>query len=386
VPASTLRWGPIPPPAMLVAALLCLSVAWAAAESGSWPLSGGEHHHHHHPYRGDSPAHDEPTITSGGDPLRVRTPAGGSPPLLPLQWGTVQPAGWIRDWATTASQGAVSPANSWFASGKGIPITQAQHSALMNNGTVYPPGVGRANGWKDGQPSHPWTMAEQSAYWMDGMTRLGLVLNDSALKARTAEDITAVIEGGVLSEPQGGPEGWPRSVYSRAMLAYLDGTGDKRVLSLFEKVWNSSYEMNAEKDARSMTQAEAMLEGYAYGGSATLLNTALRGLSAHQASFQQAWNSPRCDDYSVNSSCVTASYEVSRRFLCTSFKTVYLPLSCSGNPGVNGESYRGANWKRLGHAARARGDVERAGKAVGTGGTVVWGGARGVDECLEGRV
>lgn len=194
-----------------------------------------------------------------GDPLRVRTPASGAPPLLPLQWGTVQPSGWIRDWATTASQGAVSPTNSWFASGLGIPITPLQHSQLMNNGTNYPPGVGRANGWKDGQPANPWTMAEQSAYWMDGMTRLGLVLNDSALKARTAEDITAVIEGGVLSEPHGGPEGWPRSVYSRAMLAYLDGTGDKRVLALFEKVWNSSYEMDAEKDARSMTQAEAML-------------------------------------------------------------------------------------------------------------------------------
>ena len=41
----------------------------------------------------------------------------------------------------------------------------------MQNNTAYPPGHGRANGWKDGQPAHPWTMAEQSAYWMDGMTR-----------------------------------------------------------------------------------------------------------------------------------------------------------------------------------------------------------------------
>ena len=69
-----------------------------------------------------------------------------------------------------------------------------------------------------------------------GGHRLGLVLNDSRLQARTAEDMLAVIEGGVLSEPDGGPEGWPRNVYSRAMLAYLDGTGDTRVLDLFEKV------------------------------------------------------------------------------------------------------------------------------------------------------
>jgi hypothetical protein len=246
----------------------------------------------------------------GGDPLRVRQPPGGPPPLLPLQWGTVQPAGWIKDWAVTASRGAVSPTNAWFASGQGMPITPAMHQALMDNDTAYPPGYGRANGWKDGQPNHPWTMAEQSAYWIDGMTRLGLVLNDTALKARTAQDIGAIIDGGVLREPTGGPEGWPRSVYSRAMLAYLDGTGDQRVLELFASVWNSSYTMAAEEDARSMTQAEAMLEGYAYGGSPMLRETALRGLIEHEASFQRAWNSPRCSDYSVNSSCVEESYEL----------------------------------------------------------------------------
>ena len=51
-------------------------------------------------------------------------------------------------------------------------------------------------------------------------------------------------------------------------------------------------------------------EGYAYGGSEVLREAALRGLTAHQASFQTAWNSPRCDDYTLNSSCVTASYEL----------------------------------------------------------------------------
>ena len=68
--------------------------------------------------------------------------------------------------------------------------------------------------------------------------------------------------------------------------------------------------MDAEKDARSLTQAEAMLEGYAYGGDPVLLDTALRGLSAHQDSFQRAWNAARCDDYGANSSCVSASYEL----------------------------------------------------------------------------
>ena len=36
---------------------------------------------------------------------------------------------------------------------------------------------------------------------------------------------------------------------------------------------------------------------------------------------------------------------------CYPFETGCLPLSCSGNPGVNDGSHRGANWKRLGQRA-----------------------------------
>ena len=303
---------------VLVSLGAMLASRQVGAEAGPWPLPRQpdrrlhEHGHDDAHYAGTRPTANGPSGAPpfAGDALRVRTPPTGTPPLLPLQWGTVQPSGWIRDWAVTASQGAVSPLKAWFASGKGIPITAAMDVALMVNGTDYPPGVGRANGWKDGQPNHPWTMAEQSAYWIDGMTRLGLVLNDTTLKARTAEDIEAVIKRGVLNEPTGGPEGWPRSVYSRAMLAYLDATGDKRVLDLFAKVWNKSYTMDATPDARSLTQAEAMLEGYAYGGDEVLRATAMKGLLSHQDSFQKAWNSPRCPNYTVNSSCVTDSYEL----------------------------------------------------------------------------
>jgi hypothetical protein len=39
---------------------------------------------------------------------------------------------------------------------------------------------------------------------------------------------------------------------------------------------------------------------------------------------------------------------VSEHFPLTPFDTVDLPLNYSGNPGVTGESYRGANWKRPG--------------------------------------
>jgi hypothetical protein len=117
--------------------------------------------------------------------------------------------------------------------------------------------------------SQPYTTAQACIYdrthalgGPTGMTRLGLVLHDEKLTARSTADIQAVIKGGFFGEPGGGgPEGWPRSVYSRAILAYYDATGDEKVLPFFSSVWNASYTMDKSADARSMTQAEAMLEG-----------------------------------------------------------------------------------------------------------------------------
>ena len=121
----------------LLTAVACAALAHhAAAESEAWPLPHDAHAHHHHAhkhYKGDRPGASEPPLRvspEAGDPLRTRTPAAGAPPLLPLQWGTVNPTGWIRDWAVTASEGAVSPMNAWFAHGKGIPIGPDMDHAL----------------------------------------------------------------------------------------------------------------------------------------------------------------------------------------------------------------------------------------------------------------
>lgn len=101
---------------------------------------------------------------------------------------------------------------------------------------------------------------------MDGITRLGLVLQEPRLLARAKRDIESVMENvHNFDNSAGAPEGWPRNVYSRAMLAYLDGTRDARVLPFFLKHWNSSYALAAEcetndvKDesgCRSLTQVK----------------------------------------------------------------------------------------------------------------------------------
>jgi len=76
------------------------------------------------------------------------------------------------------------------------------------------------------------------------MTRLGLVLHDDTLQARVKADIDAVLANPIYFHNtwrnahdlgSGSAEGWVRSVYSRAMLAHIDGTGDKSVQSFLEQ-------------------------------------------------------------------------------------------------------------------------------------------------------
>ena len=83
---------------------------------------------------------------------------------------------------------------------------------------------------------------QDSAYWIDGMARLGLVLGDKELLARVKADFDNVLahpfnfhntyKGDVV-------EGWVRSIYSRGMLAYYDGTGDRRILDFLIKTYSN---------------------------------------------------------------------------------------------------------------------------------------------------
>lgn len=204
----------------------------------------------------------------GPDPLRVNRPKVPFA-LEPLQWGTVSPRGWLLEWATALSHGSGSPKCSAFA-------------------TTKPDGHS-VDGWRGGRPSFGGFWDEDSAYYIDGLTRLGLVLQDDILLSRVKEDyewvmahpdnFNATYRGDIV-------EGWIRSIYSRGMLAYYDGTGDKRVLSFLNEQLGkydprtSTYASDQTRQgSRSMTQMEALLETYAYGGDVKLVETALQLMS-----------------------------------------------------------------------------------------------------------
>lgn len=49
------------------------------------------------------------------------------------------------------------------------------------------------DGWRDGRPCSLAFYDEDSAYWVDGMTRLAAILDDDVLLARVQADFDAVI-------------------------------------------------------------------------------------------------------------------------------------------------------------------------------------------------
>ena len=86
------------------------------------------------------------------------------PVFLPLPPGSVEPSGWLRDWAMAARDGITGHLDEYhptFADAwKGIRIREG--NAISPDGTTGGP-------------------LEQCAYWFDGALRLGLVLHDEAL-------------------------------------------------------------------------------------------------------------------------------------------------------------------------------------------------------------
>lgn len=195
--------------------------------------------------------------------------------FLPLPPGAVEPAGWLRDWAEAARHGITGHLDEWhptFADGwKGVPIKA-------------PGARGDGTGWP----------IEQSAYWLDGALRLGLVLHDAALIWKTRARLEAVVDGVNQAEfgttfihwKKGKPQGfdsWAHSQMGRALVALYQGTGDRRVLDALVKVY-ADYpadmgQLQLGGDVSGLCNLDAMLETYSYSGDRRILERALAAIA-----------------------------------------------------------------------------------------------------------
>lgn len=195
--------------------------------------------------------------------------------FLPLPPGAVEPAGWLRDWAQAAREGITGHLDEWhptFADGwKGIPIKA-------------PGAAAEGTGWP----------IEQSAYWLDGALRLGLVLHDDALIRKIRARLDPVVDGVNRADigtsfiywkkgykPRGF-DSWAHSQMGRALVALYQGTGDKRVLDALVKVY-ADYPVPMGPvhfgDVTGLCNLDPMLETYSFSGDRRILDRALQAIA-----------------------------------------------------------------------------------------------------------
>jgi len=160
---------------------------------------------------------------------RVAEPAA-RPVFLQLPPGAIEPAGWLRDWAIAAGEGITGHLDEYHAvygdAWKGTPVKAPNAAA---DGTGWP--------------------LEQCSYWLDGLLRLGYVLHDQRLIGKATARLDLVVDGvnrGGTSfiywttNPPAGFNSWAHSQMGRVLIAYYQGTGQRRILDALLKVYRAN--------------------------------------------------------------------------------------------------------------------------------------------------
>lgn len=207
----------------------------------------------------------------------------------PFEVGEVKPDGWLHDWATTAAKGMTKTLSDFY-----WPFT---------------------TGWAD--PSMGgWWPYEQAGYYTDGLVRLGYILGDSTLIHKAEKIMQAVVarqspDGYIHSnnpayrknwntEAEDYGVFWSQAVFGRAALAYYSATGDRSVLEMLQRSFQSipvfqrtqtQYPLSGDEmtSLRKLVNIEVMIETARYGGSRELLDRTLAICKNFESAFIDSW-------------------------------------------------------------------------------------------------
>lgn len=175
-----------------------------------------------------------------------------------------RPAGWIADWLNRQRDGLT---------GHPEALSYPYDSCLWA-GTIE----------RQGDHGSAWWRYEQTAYYTDGLLRLGLALDDAKLIAKATEGIDYTLAHaspeGYLGNPcmwdaknfetSPGKETWPMTVFFRAMKAAFDASGDPRIPLALAKYY-ALYDAASIARERNLIAIEGVLWTYSKTGDAKLL-------------------------------------------------------------------------------------------------------------------
>lgn len=154
------------------------------------------------------------------------------------------------------------------------------------------------DGWlRDSLPRGPRTLAswwpfEQYAYWVDGVVRCGLLLNDKTLLRRARRQIDHVLQNPdkdgylgpaslkTLADHARPSERWPHAVFFRAITADYDARSSAKTLKALVRHYLSN--TAAHDKTRNVCNVETMAWLYEKTGDRRLLDEAVRSYTAFQ--------------------------------------------------------------------------------------------------------
>lgn len=208
----------------------------------------------------------------------------------PFALGELKPEGWLKDWAVRASRGMTKSIGEDF--------------------TEF------VKGWADPDQGG-WWHYEQTGYYIDGVTRLGFLLDDKYLIERSHNEMEAVMarqkQNGYIHsntkeyiEGWGTPKGdygmyWSEGIFARAAFAYYTATKDERVLTMLKRLYadfplfayntQGKYPFNGGDldDMRRLCGLETMFELTRITNDKKYATRALEVLKNYEPAYIQHW-------------------------------------------------------------------------------------------------
>ncbi|MGD0743723.1 MAG: beta-L-arabinofuranosidase domain-containing protein [Verrucomicrobiota bacterium] len=214
------------------------------------------------------------TIPSSAAPF----PASTLPPIQrydqfrEISASDIKPDGWLREFLLRQQSGLTG------------------HYAVQG----YPFTINFWGGEADPKNSR-WAPYEQTGYLMDGMLRLGLLLDDQQMIGKYADDLNWVINNPVTGG-QLGPSlrvdrsEWPMAVFFKSVIAYQLARNDPKVTEAFERHYLET-PLRALSSGRDICNVEGLLRTYEWTGDTHLLSKA-------EEAYQRFCSHP--DDLTLN--------------------------------------------------------------------------------------
>jgi hypothetical protein len=175
----------------------------------------------------------------------------------PLAPGAVRPEGWLK-------------------------LYLQKQAAQLGSQLPHVSGTFTAAYWAGEETGESWWPWEQKAYWIDGATRLALVLNDEKLMEQVQTSIRYTLDHvsadgyigpNFIKDPKEDFHRWPHTIFFRAVTATADAGKNPSAVELLHKHYLND-RADYGKPIRNVTNVEDILWVYERTGDPRLLEKA----------------------------------------------------------------------------------------------------------------